>query len=155
MYVIADIESLQNKLNMHSPTQLAALRVDDDWNVVGEFFSYIRPLDSSFYDWNDVAYTGGRPEDFLHARGCYNVLDRFKKWVGEDTLCWWYQNSCELYRVLNRNVLKLEVEKDGAVLSKYVKAFLDREGTLTEAHINWRRQEILMCHTLSISQKMT
>ena len=66
MYIIADIEWVQNKENKQSPTQLSAVRVDNEWNIKDEFSSYIRPMDASFHDWKHVAYAGGKPDDFLY-----------------------------------------------------------------------------------------
>lgn len=40
MYIIADVEWVQNKENKQSPTQLSAVRVDNEWNIVDEFSSY-------------------------------------------------------------------------------------------------------------------
>ena len=77
MYIIADVEWVQNKENKQSPTQLSAVRVDSEWNIIDEFSSYIRPMDASFHDWKHVAYAGGKPEDFLYARNCHNVFTSF------------------------------------------------------------------------------
>ena len=89
MYIVADVEWVQNQWSQKSPTQLSAARVDENWNTVEEFHACIRPMDSSFHDWNHVAYTGGSPEDFLYAKSCYTVFEAFHRWVGEDTVCWW------------------------------------------------------------------
>ena len=106
MYVIADIEWVQNKLNKQSPSQLSAVRVDEQWNVVDDFSSFIRPMNASFHDWKHVAYYGGTPEDFLYARGCHAVLDAFEKWLGEDDIiCWWFKPSADLYAMLGKIVL--------------------------------------------------
>ena len=37
MYIIADVEWVQNEQNKQSPTQLAAVRVDDEWNIIDDF----------------------------------------------------------------------------------------------------------------------
>ncbi len=129
MYIIADIEWVENKLNKQSPTQLSAIRVDAEWNIVDEFSAFIRPMDSSFHDWNHVAYYGGTPEDFLYAKGCYNVLDAFEKWLAEDeTICWWYKPSRDLYTKLNRIVLKNSNQRSTVILSEYMLGFLDGQG---------------------------
>ena len=129
MYIIADIEWVENKMNKQSPTQLSAIRVDADWNIVDEFSAFIRPMDSSFHDWNHVAYYGGTPEDFLYAKGCYNVLDAFEKWLAEDEIiCWWYKPSRDLYTKLNRIVLKNSNQRSTVILSEYMLGFLDGQG---------------------------
>ena len=129
MYVIADIEWVQNKLNKQSPSQLSAVRVDEQWNIVDEFSAFIRPMDASFHDWKHVAYYGGTPEDFLYAKGCYAVLDAFEKWLGEDDIiCWWFKPSADLYAMLNKIVLKAQKKRTSVVLSEYVQGFLDGQG---------------------------
>ena len=129
MYVIADIEWVQNKLNKQSPSQLSAVRVDDQWNIIDEFSSFIRPMDASFHDWKHVAYYGGTPEDFLYAKGCYAVLDAFEKWLDEDDIiCWWFKPSADLYAMLNKIVLKAQKKRTAVVLSEYIQGFLDGQG---------------------------
>ena len=128
MYIIADVEWVQNRSNKQSPTQLCAVRVDSEWNVVGRFFSYIRPMNASFHDWNHVAYTGGMPDDFLYARNCHNVFSAFNAWIGEDTLCWWLKPSSDLYALINKVVLRETNVKSVKILSDYISGFLDAHG---------------------------
>ena len=51
MYVIADIEWVTSRDGRISPVQLAAVRVDEGWNRINSFCSFIKPLDNSFDDW--------------------------------------------------------------------------------------------------------
>ena len=90
MFVIADIEWMTNKDGHQSPTQLAAIRVDNEWNEIDTFYSLIRPRDSEFHDWKHVSYTGATPSDFLHARNAHKVLESFTQWLNDDDiLLWW------------------------------------------------------------------
>ena len=70
MYVIADVEWVQNQTNKQSPTQLSAVRVDENWEIVEDFSTYIKPMNPTFYDWKHVAYAGGKPDQFIHAPHC-------------------------------------------------------------------------------------
>lgn len=128
MYIIADVEWVQNEQNKQSPTQLAAVRVDDEWNIIDDFTAYIRPMDASFHDWNHVAYTGGKPDDFLYARNCHNVFAAFEKWAGEDILCWWFKPSHDLYTLINKIVLKNKSVRQAKILGEYMPGFLDGQG---------------------------
>jgi len=129
MYIIADIEWVENKLNKQSPTQLSAVKVDQSWNIIDEFSAFIKPMNASFHDWKHVAYTGGTPEDFLYAKSCHTVLDNFEKWIGEEAiLCWWYMPSKNLYELLNRIVLKNSKTRESKILSEYMLGFLDGQG---------------------------
>ena len=125
MYIIADVEWAQNKANKNSPTQLAAVRVDSNWDVIDDFHAYIRPLNSSFYDWNHIAYTGGTPSDFMNASNCYNVFSSFNKWIGEDTVCWWSDQSASIHSLVNNVFLKGVPIKKPIILTEYMRGFLD------------------------------
>ena len=125
MYIIADVEWAQNKFNKVSPTQLSAVRVDKNWEIVDDFSAYIKPMNSSFYDWDHVAYVGGSPTDFLNAPHCYDVFSAFNKWVGEDIICWWHKSSVTIHSFVNRFVLKSGQPKKPIILGEYMPGFLD------------------------------
>ena len=74
MIVIVDIEWAVNRYFKKSPTQIAAERVDESWNVTDKFYSLIRPENESFYDWEQVAYNAGDEVDFLSSKTAYTVL---------------------------------------------------------------------------------
>lgn len=122
-YVIADVEWVE-KGYKKSPTQLSALRVDENWNVLDRFSSFIRPMDASFYDWSHIAYSGGKKEDFIYAYGCHKVFEDFNNWVGDDTVCWWCKPSLDLYLLINKIVLKNPCPKQCVFISDYLPAFL-------------------------------
>ena len=130
MYVIADVEWLQNKAGRISPTQLAAVRVDSDWNVVDRFDTFIRPMDATFHQWGHIAYMAGSPSEYLYARNCYNAFQLFRDFVGEDTVCWWFQPSAELHAFVNKIILKAGEPKTPVILSQYIPGFLDGQDTV-------------------------
>lgn len=131
MYIIADVEWAQNELNKISPTQLSAVRVNEDWEIANDFSAYIKPMDQSFYDWDHVAYTGGRPSDFLNAAHCYDVFSSFNRWVGEDTVCWWHRDSAKIHSFINCVVLKAGQPKKPIILGEYMPGFLDGQKCVT------------------------
>ena len=51
MFVLADMEWMTNENGHFSPTQIAAVKVDENWNEVDTFSSFIRPRDTAFHDW--------------------------------------------------------------------------------------------------------
>lgn len=124
MYVVADVEWVENKVGKRSPTQISAARVDEKWNEIEQYTSCIRPMDASFHDWEHVAYTGMSPAEFLYARSCYAVWEEFNHWVGTDTICWWFRASEELYRLINKVVLKNKKAVACVILSEYISAHL-------------------------------
>lgn len=121
MYIIADIEWNMNKFGLKYPTQLAAVKVDECWNVADRFSSFIRPRDESFHNWWHVSYTGGRAEDFKNARNAYAVLADFLCWLDEDDiLLWWYEESAKLFRTFVYEILKTPLANKAVVLGDYV-----------------------------------
>lgn len=125
MFVIADLEWMTNKDGHQSPTQLAAIRVDSEWNEVNTFNSLIRPRDFEFHDWKHVSYTGATPSDFLHARNAHNVLDSFEQWLNEDDiLLWWYDESEMIFKKLIRLIFKTEDQHKAVSANEYIYEFL-------------------------------
>ena len=72
-----DVEWVENQLYKKSPTQLSGVRVNEKWEIIDSFSSFIRPMNSSFYDWEHMAYAGGIPSDFIYAPSCFNVFKSF------------------------------------------------------------------------------
>lgn len=121
MFVLADIEWMTNEAGHQSSTQLAAIKVDENWNTIDSFDSFIRPRDEEFHDWNHVAYTGGKATDFLYARKAYNVLVTFSDWLSdEDVILWWYDESEELYKKLMKIIAKIDVPQKMVSINEYV-----------------------------------
>lgn len=98
MYVLCAMETVKNHKNLFSTTQLAAMRVDENWVRKDTFHSPIEPLGPSFHLWQDPAFTGYSPQEFLNAQNAYLVLRRFENWLlSDDILSWWNQNEKDLF----------------------------------------------------------
>lgn len=90
MIVLMDLEWVENQSRQISPTQLAALRVNEAWETVSRFDSLCRPRDASFCQWDHVAFAGAPPESFILAPLAKSVLSRFQQWLQpDDVLLWW------------------------------------------------------------------
>ena len=125
MFVLTDIEWMTNAAGHFSPTQLSAIKVDEDWNEVDRFDSLIRPRDSEFHDWKHVAYTGGSATEFLHARNAHNVIQSFLEWLNEgDVILWWYEESDAVFKKLVSLIFKRKVANRTVAINEYVYAFL-------------------------------
>lgn len=93
MFVLMDMEWVEDQAQNVSPTQLAAMRVDERWNGQGRFYSRICPKDSSFYQWEHMAYTGGTADDFLRAPGIDSALSKLEDWLRpDDVICFWHRD---------------------------------------------------------------
>ena len=127
MYVIADMEWVTKK-GISSPTQLAAVKVDENWNAIDSFNELIRPRDGAFHDWKHMAYTGATATQFLYARNAYCILDEFINWLNEDdTILWWHSDSKKLFKKLEKHILKCSATRSAMCLNDYVYAFLGED----------------------------
>ncbi len=125
MFVIADMEWVCNTDGEYSPTQLAAVKVDETWNTASEFDYLIKPRDSRFHDWQHVAYTGHVFSEFLNADSAYSVLKEFQKWLNDgDVILWWYNESERLFKRLVKQILKKDDNHCTVSINEHVYEFL-------------------------------
>lgn len=98
MYVLMDIEWVQNKKKMRCPTQIAAMRVDECWRFRNIFYTRIQPPDESFCLWDHMAYTGGTADEYLSAPTLSQAAELINAWFREDDiLCWWTTGSPSVF----------------------------------------------------------
>ncbi len=125
MFVLVDIEWSTNTQGDKSPTQLAALKVDEQWNVTDSFDSFIRPRDESFHNWKHVSYRGGDAKSFLHARNAHAVFTDFLSWLDDDdVLLWWFDESPVVFCDLVGKILRSNDEHRFVIISDYVHEYL-------------------------------
>lgn len=124
-YVLVDLEWIDNSVGHSSPTQLAAMRVDENWNPIQTISTLIRPQNSTFHDWKHVAYSGGKAEDFLMGRSTYHALEYFEKWLQpEDVICWWFETGRKTYEMLARRILKITEKHTSVIIVDYLRGYL-------------------------------
>lgn len=110
MYILADLEWVENEEKKISFTQIAMVRVDENWVPVSSIYRRIRPLDASFYLWKHMAYTGGSIADFLKAPGSQSVFRDIAEWLWpSDILCWWFPDSKEWIRKLIPDIANKQI----------------------------------------------
>lgn len=125
MYVLMDIEWATNDKHYFSPSQIAAMRVDEQWKCTSKFYSRIRPRDSSFYLWDHSAYTGGSPSDFIYANGIFEVLTSLQSWLCEDdTICLWTMEAKNILKSSYNLILRKKVPQRIVVLVDYLFPYL-------------------------------
>lgn len=124
MYVIADIEWVTSRDGKILPVQLAAVRVDEDWNQIDFFCSFIKPFDNTFDDWTQVAFKGGSPEDFQNANDAADVIFDFLQWLDYDTLLWWLDQSKDIFFKLVAVFLTVNRLPKAKSISAYVYDYL-------------------------------
>ena len=98
MYVFVDMEWISNQHGNHWPTQLAAARVDAQWNTVDTFSVLFRPRDFSLQQWGHMAFSGWSREQFLDGESLYAGLDAFRLWLQpEDSIMMWFCSALLIF----------------------------------------------------------
>ena len=129
MFVIADMEWIEEENGYWYPTQLAATKVDADWNQEDVFAAFIKPQNTANLDWSHVAYTGGTASDFLNAKSSANVLIDFMGWLDDDDIIiWWHDASLSLFKVLLESTVKDTRKPKMLYISEHLKSFLFSNG---------------------------
>ncbi|MGN0555674.1 MAG: hypothetical protein ACI4LI_07220 [Candidatus Fimenecus sp.] len=98
MFVLVDLEWVHTKNNSCFPTQLAAARVNADWEKTDTFFSFIHPQGCVDFSWEHMAFTGGTESDFLRAKDATMVYRSFLHWLTkDDVLLFWHEEAKTLF----------------------------------------------------------
>lgn len=125
MYVLIDMEWVTNRHGNYWPTQLAAIRVDEEWQTVDSFSVLFRPKDITFQKWDHMAFSGWTRDNFLNADSLYPALDAFEHWLQpEDILCWWHQEAYDLYIMFTKVAQIRDRASMVVFLSDYIYGFL-------------------------------
>lgn len=94
MYVLADLEWVENAHRNISLSQIALIRVDEQWDIMQQIYRRIRPAGPSFHCWNHMGFTGGEAADFLSAQHSIQVFEDLLDWLQpDDILCWWHSDA--------------------------------------------------------------
>ena len=125
MYVLVDMEWISNQHGNHWPTQLAAARVDAQWNTVDTFSVLFRPRDFSLQQWGHMAFSGWSREQFLNGESLYAGLDAFRLWLQpEDTICWWHQEASDLFNMFSKVSGVPDMTQHVVLLCDYIYGYL-------------------------------
>ena len=130
MYVFVDMEWISNQHGNHWPTQLAAARVDAQWNTVDTFSVLFRPRDFSLQQWGHMAFSGWSREQFLDGESLYAGLDAFRLWLQpEDTICWWHQEASDLFNMFSKVSGVPDMTQHVVLLCDYIYGYLAGQET--------------------------
>jgi methylphosphotriester-DNA--protein-cysteine methyltransferase len=121
MYVLADLEWVTNAHDKISLTQIALMRVDEQWDVMQQIYYRIRPTGPSFHRWDHMGFTGGSPEDFLSAPQGLQVFEEILSWLRpDDILCWWHSDARSFIQTHCPAIANSQVLLEGSV-AKHLK----------------------------------
>lgn len=99
MVVLIDIEWIGQQTRQ--PTQWAAARVDESWNVQDVFQTLVCPPDPDCIDWSHMACNGYTREDFLASPPEEACVRDFAGWLREDdALLVWHRDSEAMLKAL-------------------------------------------------------
>lgn len=125
MLVIADIEWYVKENGYRYPTQIAAIRVNESWDIVAQFSTIIKCSDKRYFEMNPVPFTGYVFERYMTAPTLSKALMSFYKWLNEDdTIGWWASHLKDVYSDALRSELFTTDMHKQLVLNKYVTLFL-------------------------------
>ncbi len=125
MYVLTDIEWITDKKDNLYPTQLAAIKVDEQWKAVDGFSSFIKQQNPQSCDWEMMAYTGGSEQDFIKAPDAGTVLNNFLNWLSVgDIILWWHEGADEVFKTFISRFIKIELPFRTIIIKPYVRDFL-------------------------------
>jgi len=128
MFVLIDMEWLTNEENRFSPTQISAIKTDENWNELERFSSFIRPVNSKFHNWGHISYTGGKAIEFQRSDNFDAVFKKLHKFFcKEDTIIFWHESSEKIFRKIIKKVFNTDVINTVICINKYVYAFLEPE----------------------------
>lgn len=90
MYAITDIEWIEDQSETKYLTQIAAIRVNENWEIQDTFSRLISPPQLDEVIWEHMAFNGYDAEDFIRADEESYVLKEFSQWLqeGEIILLW-------------------------------------------------------------------
>ena len=129
MIVLMDMEWITNDRGHICPTQIAAHRVTDQWFSRDSFYQRICPRDSSFYQWDHVAFSGGKASDFLYAKKGTWVLNNLMHWLkADDVLCFWHPEGAETFKRCCSIIIKQDVMQQVLILREYLLPYLKEKG---------------------------
>jgi len=126
VFVLADVEWIKVNDKKAFPTQLSAIKVDESWNIIDSFSSYINLENYGIRSCNHLAYTGASKEEIKTANNVVDVLEKIQNWLSdEDVLVWWYKDSYEYFNHWNRKFLKKKKLNRSIYISKYVCSLME------------------------------
>lgn len=102
MYTLGDIEWYEQN-SVQIPTQLALLRIDDEFNTIGPYYySRIKlSRDVVHVDWSHIAFSGGIENEFRKATSLDVALGFLKHWFhDDDVLLFWHESGATLFKKL-------------------------------------------------------
>lgn len=131
MYVLADLEWVDNSEGRITLTQIAMQRVDETWKTIDSIYRRIRPMDESFHQWRHIGFRGGSIDDFLRSPTKRQAFGDVASWLQEDDIiCWWTSESKEWIQKLEPAIANKQI-----VLAELIENYLGGDGIGSPYHV--------------------
>lgn len=129
MFVVLDMEWIEDAGGCRSLTQLYAARVDERWNAVRSFDALVRPREPHRAPWEHMAFSGYAPEEFCAAEPERDCVERFFRWLQpDDVICCWQFETKNTLEALFRRSFSGAFSVTVLCMNKKVRAITERRG---------------------------
>ena len=106
MFVLLDMEWIEDRYGHRSLTQLYAARVDEKWNTSCVFDALVCPRDPWTAPWDHMAFSGYAPDEFRASDPEESCVRRFFRWLQpDDVICCWHVETKNTLKALYRRYL--------------------------------------------------
>ena len=106
MFVLFDMEWVEDRGGHRSLTQLYAARVDEKWNTIRAFDALVCPRDPGTAPWEHLAFNGYAPAEFCASDSEKSCVQRFFRWLQPDDVIYcWHVETKNTLRSLYRRYL--------------------------------------------------
>jgi len=94
MLVLMDLEWTEHSNEEKELTQIAAVRIDEQWNKKEKTNLLIYPVEGSGADWKHMAFCGYEAKDFLAGHEEADCLHALERWLlPKDVICLWSRTA--------------------------------------------------------------
>lgn len=131
MLVLLDIEWTEKTDEEKELTQLAAIRLDEQWDKKERFNQLVCPAEGARADWKHVAFCGYGADAFLAGCSEADSLHTLERWLQPaDTVCVWSNSSKRTLKERWQEVMGRKFEYPIAVANETVYDLLRRQEQL-------------------------
>lgn len=111
MNIVVDVEATYNKNNKRDFREIisiGAYKLDDDYQIIGSFETYVRPLYHKNVSKHITRLTGITKSDTEKGDTYYQIINDLKEWAGDNAVFYAWGNSDR--RMIEINAKKYQID---------------------------------------------